>query len=297
MKIKLSLALVISLSLLNCTSTEKAKPGIDLGNILIQDIGDVTRAGGLNTYSADSLYNLIGGVSEKYIGYGVIRVANTDYVKDNFIYSVSLYEFEKPLGAFGIYARNRIPTDRFINLGTESLVGSGYLYYVKDRYFMTINAMGEKLPDLTGLSDFAAALDSLISGVASYPTQFDYFPSKRLIAHSQKFWPHGFDNYAVPESCFSADYKRGSATCRLFYAPNRTITEFDTFKTLIQRKGRVMTHMAGVGRNSIYAITEEDGKVLLGFADHVIFGVLDVSNDFWAKALCEALFENLGMEL
>ncbi|MCP4580254.1 MAG: hypothetical protein GY839_01455 [candidate division Zixibacteria bacterium] len=297
MKYKIAVTVILALTLLNCTSSDNKTATYDINDILIPEIGGFTRSDQLNIYPADSLYNYIDGAAEEFIGYGVTQVASAEYRKGDFIYAVDIYEFADPLGAFGIYARRRLPTDRFIDLGAEALIGSGYVYYLKDRFFATINSYGEDLPDLTSLNNFAEALDHYIPGTAVDLEPYAVFPAKRLIDHSQRFWPHGFDNYAVPESCFSADYKRGNAVCRLFYSLNRTNTEYETFKTLIQRRGRVMTHMAGFGGNSIYAITDDDGKILLGYSNEIIFGVMAVSNDFWAKALCEAMFENLGLEM
>jgi len=282
--------------LLSCSPAKKSRPKTSFDKILITELDGFSRTGQLKIYPADSLSNYI-SAADTYRGYGVIQVTGAEYHKNNFTYSVDIFEFDNPLGAFGIYARKRQPTDKFIGLGAESLVGSGYVYYFKDRYFMTLNSYGNDLPDLTSLNHLAEVIDSLIPGTAVYPQQIMVFPEKRLIEHSQKFWPHGFDNYAVPESCFSADYKRGGKTCRLFYSLDRPIIEYETFKKLIQQKGRILTHMANVGKNSVYAINEIDGKILLGYSDNVIFGVLDVTNDFWAKALCEAMFENLGREL
>jgi len=291
----LSLFLTIAI-ILNCSSAKVKRPKTSFDNILISELDGFSLTGQLKIYSADSLANYI-SAADMYKSYGVIQVAGADYHKDDFTYSADIFEFDNPLGAFGIYARKRQPTDKFISLGTESFIGDGYVYYSKDRYFMTVNSYGNDLPDLISLNRLAQAIDSLIPGTAVYPQQITIFPDKRLIEHSQKFWPHGFDYYAVPESCFSADYKRGDKTCRLFYALDRPIMEYETFKKLIQQKGRILTHMADVGKNSVYAINEIDGKILLGYSDHVIFGVLDVTNDFWAKALCEAMFENLGREL
>ena len=285
-------ALIIS----SCSSSKKSQPKTNFDKILITELDGFSRTGQLKFYSADSLANYI-SAADIYRGFGVIQVAGAEYHKDDFTYSVDIFEFDNPLGAFGIYARKRQPTDNFIALGTESFIGGGYVYYFKKRYFMTVNSYGNDLPDLTSLNRLTQAIDSLLQGTAVYPQQIMIFPDKRLIEHSQKFWPHGFDYYAVPESCFSADYQRGGKTCRLFYAMDRPIIEYETFKKLIQQKGRILTHMADVGKNSVYAINEIDGKILLGYSDNVIFGVLDVTNDFWAKALCEAMFENLGKKL
>jgi len=281
--------------LLGCSSAEKSRPITDFDKILIAEIDGFTRIGQMKIYSADSLANYIAAVDE-YTSYGAIQVAAAEYSKDGFTNSVDIFEFDNLLGAFGIYARKRQPTDTFIGLGAESFIGSGYIYYFKDRYFMTVNSYGDDIPDIAGLNRLAEAIDSLIPGTAVYPQQIMIFPKNGLIEHSQKFWPRGFDTYAVPESCFSADYESEGKTCQLFYAPDRSITEYETFKKLIQQKGRILTHMADVGENSVYAISEIDGKILLGYSDKVIFGVLNVANDYLAKDLCVALFENLGKE-
>jgi hypothetical protein len=290
------LLLIIALSL-SCSSSPNEITKADLKKFLPVEITGFNRTGELKIYPADSLQGYLGAANDVYLRYGVVQAASCEYTKDNTAYAVDLFEFSNILGAFGIYARKRLPDDQFIGLGSESLIGNGYIYYFKNRFFMTINSLGNNLPDWQSLNAFAATIDSLIPGIGRMPKQLATFPEKRLIAHSEKFWPHGFDNFEVPDSCFSADYLRNGQTCRLFYATNRPLTEYDTFTKLLQRRGRIMTHMAGVGGNSIYAITDDDIKILLGYSDGVIYGVMDVANDYWAKALCEALFENLGKKL
>ena len=297
MKKHLILLFGAMLILTSCSSSNRQTASTNLAKLLPAELDGFTRLAKVKDLPADSLINYLGDVGQEYISYGVRQAASADYKKDNITYSVDLFEFVNPLGAFGIYAQNRKPEDRYLSLGTESLIGSGYIYYFKGRFYMTINSISDELPDLESLDKFGSLVDSLIPGVEAFPQQIFAFPDKRLIQHSQKFWPLGFNYYDVPESCFSADYERNGDICRLFYAENRPITEYETFKKLIQRKGRILTHMAGIGNNSIYAITDDYGKILLGYNDHIIYGVLRVSNDYWAKALCEALFENLGKQL
>lgn len=292
------LSVIVLLALTStCSSPGNSHSKINFNKIFLPKISDFNRLTDIKTLPEDSMANYLGEAAEDYIDYGVIQAGNAEYGKNSTIYSVDIFQFTNRLGAFGIYARKRLADDTFISVGTESLIRAGYIYYFKDRFFMTVNSYGVELPDLESLRNFAAAIDSLLPGAELFPLQLDIFPDKRLIAHSQKFWPHGFDNYSVPESCFSADYLRRGQTCRLFYAERRTNVEYDTFVKLIQKKGRILTHMADIGKNSIYAITDEDGKILVGFSDGIIYGVMNVSNDYWAKALCEALLENMGKKL
>jgi hypothetical protein len=295
-KIKFVFGLFL-LFILSCSLSNNSFRKADLTKFLPAQISDFSREDQPDVFPADSIYDFLGDAATEYINYGVLQAANSEYHSSNATYSVNIFEFAGSLGAFGIYARKRQPDDRFISIGAESLIGNGYLYYFKGKFFMTINSVGNKLPDLQQLDSFASAIDSLIPGSKIFPRQLSVFPDRRLIAHSEQFWPHGFISYEVPDSCFSADYMRKGETCRLFYAADRPLSQFETFKKLIQIKGRILTHMAGVGDNSIYAITDDDGKILAGFSDGIIYGVMNVANDYWAKALCEELFENLGKKL
>lgn len=284
------------LGILCCSSVNDNKQKTRFDSILIDEIGGYARVEQVKMYPADSLWNYIDGAADEYLSYGVVQVATVEYNKDDLIYSVGIYEFTYPLGAFGIYAKRRLPDDNFINLGIEALLGNGYLYLLKDRFFVTINAFSDELPDLESLSLFATALESLIPGQTALPKQTLIFPQKRLIHNSQKFWPSGLEQFAAPESCFTADYKKKNDTCTLFYSSGRTRAEYETLVKVIQGKGRILSFTAGVGKNSIYAITDQTGKTLVSYTDGVILGVLNVAGDYWAKALCEALLENLGVK-
>jgi hypothetical protein len=297
MIIRLITLCALGLSILGCSTEQGVQTKTDFARILPDQLSGFNRTGPVKTFVADSLYNYIDGAADEFIAYGVIQVASAEYAKDQLIYSVDIYEFADPLGAFGIYSKRRLPDDRFIDIGSESLLGNGYLYYLKNRFYMTINTFNDRLPDYESLSSFAMAIDSLIPGTALMPGQLSVFPEKRLIQHSEQFWPHGLENFAAPESCYAADYDKDSERSTLFFAENRSQAEYETLIKVVQQQGRIFTHDAGVGKNSIYAVTDTYGKVLVGFSDGVIFGVINVSGDYWAKALCEALFENLGKTL
>jgi len=294
---RLTAAFFTVILILGCSISDKKTETFDFSTVLPDSLNRFVRTDKVKIYPTDSLYNYINGAAEEYISCGVVQVASCEYIMNELTYSVDIYEFISPLGAFGVYSRHRLSTDNFIDLGTEALLGSSYIYYLKDRFFITLNSYGDNLPDFESMSSFVAAIDSLLPGTALYPQQIMVFPQKRLIRHSEKFWPHGFEKFAAPESCFSADYKRGNKICTLFYSLNRDESEYETFKKVIQQRGRILSHTAGVGKNSIYSVSEQDGKILLGYSNRVIFGVLDVSGDYWAKALCKALFENLGFKL
>jgi len=154
------------------------------------------------------------------------------------------------LGAFGIYSKHRLPADNFIELGTESLLGPSYIYYFKDKFFIIINSLSRGLPDFESMYGFARSIDSLVPGSPVYPQQLMVFPQKRLVAHSEKFLINGLESFAAPESCFTADYARGDDTSTVFYSLNRTEPEFRTLVKVINRKGRILSNTAGVGRNS-----------------------------------------------
>ena len=294
---KLTVAFFSVILIINCSTPDKKIEMTDFTMVLPDTLNGFARTDRVKVYPADSLYSYIDGAAEEYLGYGVVQVASCEYIMNELTFSVDIFEFASLLGAFGVYSRHRLSSDNFINLGTEALLGSSYIYYLKDRFFMTLNSYGDNLPDFESMNSFAAAIDSLLPGTALYPRQIMVFPQKRLIMHSEKFWPHGFEKFAAPESCFSADYKKRNDTCTLFYSLNRDESEYETFKKVIQQRGRILSHTAGVGKNSIYSVSEQDGRILLGYSDRVIFGVLEVSGDYWAKALCEALFDNLGLKL
>lgn len=283
--------------LINCSTEKQSAPLIDFNTLLSTKLEGFSRSSEINVFNRKQLADRLANNSEIYLTYGIRQAAGCQFQKDNTTYSVDIFEFSNMLGAFGIYARRRMPGDKYISVGTQSLIGQGYIYYFKDRFFMTINTYGDDLPGFQSLIDLTELIDNLLPGPELMPTQIEIFPEKRLIINSFKFWPKGFDNYSVPDSCWSADYSRYNKTTRLFYSLNRSNVEYDTFVKLLQKKGRVMTHMAGVGQKSVYAISEDDGKILLGYSEGVMFGVINVTNDYWAKALCEALFQNMGLEL
>jgi len=181
----------VFLLLLACSGEPDHVAQLDLSTYFPDTLGSFAAIQPLQIIKADSLEYYIGEIAEDFRKYNVQQLGVAKYGLGNLLFSVSLYEFNDRLGAFGIYSKNRMPNDNYIDLGCESLLGSSYLYYFKDRYFMAVNSLSSGLPDFESIYGFARSIDSLIPGSALYPEQLMVFPEKRLISHSEKFFIDG----------------------------------------------------------------------------------------------------------
>jgi hypothetical protein len=80
-------------------------------------------------YTSD-LYQYIDGGAEAYHGYGMVTLAHQEFKAGAAEVTIDLYDMGDPLRAFGIYASERSPEYRFLDIGAEGYAAGEILNFV-----------------------------------------------------------------------------------------------------------------------------------------------------------------------
>ena len=187
---------------------------------LLPEDGEVSGLKGVtgpDFYVPENLFDYMDGQAEMYLDYGFVLLVTREYRSaDGSPVNVEIYQMAGPTQAFGIYAAERTPEDRSVEIGAEGYLGTNVLgfwkgpYYIKILCFQTSPAT-ESLLEKTG-----TALAEKIQGTYSRPALFSVFPEEFRVKGSERFIPKNFLGQAFLKNGYRVDYERERRSYQIF---------------------------------------------------------------------------------
>jgi len=151
----------------------------DLFASIPDEINGWVKLGQDETYDRETLYDYMNGGAEVYLAFDFQKVFVRKYSgpDENEIH-LDIYDMGSSSEAFGIFSCDR--EDEEIGIGQESEYGPGLLRFWKDKYFISIMAMGDERAAEPVLIELAKSVDRLIPKEGSRPEILNIIPEKGL---------------------------------------------------------------------------------------------------------------------
>lgn len=136
-------AIVLYASVLVCGMALGAEVARSLDSLISsQELPDGwMRTGETETYTKDTIFNLIDGEAELYFPYGFKRTISASYLRngetENAV-SVEVYEMGSPLDAFGVYSTYRDAEAKPFDVGAEGFRGSTMAVFYQGGCFVKL---------------------------------------------------------------------------------------------------------------------------------------------------------------
>jgi len=173
-------------------------------------------------FLTDNLFELIDGAAPAYFKFGFVALAHACYKVRGVDLTVDIYDMDKPLQAFGIYAAERDSDAKAVPVGAAGVAGETFLDFFQGRYYVKIESTGSKDKEMAGLMmrDAAEEVSKHIGGDKSFPKELDILPDADRLP-----WTRGYEPKAplAMESlapAVRADYrtaaKGGKGVCTLW---------------------------------------------------------------------------------
>ncbi|MCK7536154.1 MAG: hypothetical protein MZV63_36785 [Marinilabiliales bacterium] len=86
--------------------------------------------------------------------------------------------------AFGIYASERSPSFRFMNLGSQGYIVDGAINFFKGDYYVKIRTYSNKSKTLHSEESLAARIAIMLNGNAEMPAELSLFPDEGKIQNA-----------------------------------------------------------------------------------------------------------------
>lgn len=142
-----------------------------------------TPKGDARFYSSD-LRDYLDGAAEAYPLYGLAAMIHQTYQSRSAEVTVDLYDMADPLNAFGIYAAERLPDCRYVEIGGEGCARERFVSFFQGRYYVKIASTAATTALLDTLAKY---ISQKIWTGAGMPKEIAWFPSRGMVPHSQNY--------------------------------------------------------------------------------------------------------------
>jgi hypothetical protein len=180
---------------------------------------------GESVFYSENLWEYIDGAAESFHAYGFVALIHQDYQIDDSEVTVDIYDMGHLNRAFGMYASERSPDYRFLDIGAEGYGDEFGLNFYQDRYYIKLSIFSEADITLPLLQQFAEDLSKTIQTGKNLPEIFSRFPIENRIGHSEQYMHTEPLGHAFLSPVFSAQYQIGEEVCTLLISVPKSEAE------------------------------------------------------------------------
>ena len=159
-------------------------------------------------YEADNLWEYINGQADFFIDYGFVRVDTAEYRNDQESSSVVLevYRMGRPQEAFGIFAAERTPDDRPLEIGAGAYLGANVLGFWQAERYVKLTSFDEGPAVEQLLIGLAEEISSRIPSQGHELETLLLFPEEGRLEASERFIPKNFLGQPYLTDAYRVDY-------------------------------------------------------------------------------------------
>jgi hypothetical protein len=169
-------------------------------------------------YVADNLWDYIDGQADFFIDYGFVRVDAAEYRNEQESTPVVLeiWRMGRPQEAFGIFAAERTPEDRPLEIGSEAYLGANVLGFWQGELYVKLTSFDEGPTIEQLLTGLAQEVSSRIPG-RKYELETPLlFPGDGRVESSERFIPKNFLGQPYLTDAYRVDFTRDGQEFQLF---------------------------------------------------------------------------------
>jgi hypothetical protein len=177
------------------------------------------RAGQVQFYSPDTLFDAIDGAADLFLAYGFKTLQVAQYKSgEKASVLVEVYAHGNPLQAFGVYSQERMPEAQYFSAGAQAYLdeGASFAGLVKGSHYVKISGHNLGTNKAQVLTEFALKMAHLLPGEAKLPGLLSVFPSEGKLTNSELYIDQNVLGYDFFKVGFTAEYEVGGQRFRLF---------------------------------------------------------------------------------
>ncbi len=212
----------------------------------------------ISLFQPHNLYEHIDGAAEAFLAYGFQLCGTTDYISDSLpdeFIRVDIYNMEKDIQAFGMYASERYPGQEIINVGTQGYVEPSVLNFWKGPYYVKIAGSAPTEDIAEASMKIAKYIDHKISAKAEKPLMLSLLPTEGLVFGTERFILSNILGYQFLENGVSATYQVDNENKPLI------IMEYSSIEDAKDILAKLMRHEEGSGEVIGTANLGDDGFI------------------------------------
>ena len=233
-------------------------------------------------YIPENLYELINGRAEYYLSYNVISMIYAPYNKagDNSKFmEVSIFDMGKPLGAFGVFAGERLSGGPPISLGRDAYRSGSDIYIWKGQYYIQINS-SEATDDPWNIElEMAEKITGYLNDKGDKIWGFQVLPAKNQVPNSVQYLLVDALGYSFLKNTFTAKYLVDETEVSVFISspdsPEAQTSTITKFKEHVLKYGKGVDSISSGGTDLIvcdmgryFDIIFQKGSYVAGITGH-----------------------------
>lgn len=236
------------------------------------EINGWNRSGEIRQFVGEKLWEYIDGGAEFYHIYGFKKVLTCDYKNQTKQIVVDIYEMKDPKNAFGIYAYERDPKYKFINIGVQGYTSDLSLNFWKGSFYIKLSVFDKSADSKNALLSFAKIVEKKITGTFTTPTFAGFFPKQNLIENSVKYFPKDILGNSFLYNGFVAEYKSKKNSFKAFILeandPKTAQNFLIQYKNYLTKKKTFEKDLNNLGSGAFMG--KDNGKKLVVFYNQKI---------------------------
>jgi hypothetical protein len=189
-------------------------------------------------YTPENLWDFINGAADTYLALGFIDLHVAEYKKGKESIKVEIYRHQSPLLAFGIYASERSPSFRFMNLGSQGYIVDGAINFFKGDCYVKIRAYSDRPKTIHSEESLASRIALMLNGTAEMPAELSLFPDEGRKQNAETYVNESVLGYPFLNKAFKAEYESGTDKFSMYLIKCTTPAEsFNTANAYLAKAG------------------------------------------------------------
>jgi hypothetical protein len=249
-------------------------------------------------FGADNLWEYINGQADFFIDYGFVRVDTAEYRNDQESSTVVLevYRMGRPQEAFGIFAAERTPGDRPLEIGAGAYLGANILGFWQAEQYVKLTSFDEGPAIERLLISLAEEISSRIPGQDRELETLLLFPKEGRVEGSERFIPKNFLGQPYLSEAYRVDATYDGQQLQLFVvetgSPSEAESHFTRLENFYRGSNQAQVTLETTGDPPML-IVDGPSKIVVFQLDHRLGGALGMQSLEAGRAAAVALAEKM----
>ncbi len=228
-------------------------------------------------FGPENLWDFINGAADAYLALGFIDLHVTEYKKGKEEIKLEIYRHDNHTNAFGIYASERSPSFRFMNLGAQGYVADGAINFFKGNYYVKIRTYSKKEKTLQAASSLAQKVSDMLAGETEMPRPLTLFPGEGLKKNAESYINESVLGHSFLNKAFKAEYELVSGKFSVFIFNFNTPGEVtSTVGTYLKAAGM---EFSGSESGKYLLNDGYNGTIFLAFKENILVLISGLAKD------------------
>jgi len=228
-------------------------------------------------YLPENLWDFINGAADTYLALGFVDLHVAEYKKGKEIIKLEIYRHSDHTMAFGIYASERSPSYRFLNLGSQGYIVDGSINFFTGNYYIKIRTYSSKPKTLKSEESLASRVAGMLTGETQMPALLSQFPDEGKKVNEETYINESVLGHQFLNKAFKAIYENGSESFSIFLMSLKSSEEaLNTVKTYLA-SAKIEISQSDNGR---YVFTDGyNGTIFLSWKEEKIVIISGLAKD------------------